>query len=253
MPTRPDYSSKAESFARYRWDYAPEAVATIAEISGIKPESTIADIGAGTGKFSRNFLGRVKRVFAVEPDPAMRRQAELVFQNCPDCVILDGTAENIPLPDESIDLITVAQAIHWFDPVPTRREFYRILKPSGWLAIVRNYGTDPELNQACDHLFSLWRTNEDENLDFSFENGLPFYFNGVDFQRLVFPFSFRQPWLAFLGALTATTGMPDESTIDFPAFSKAAEEVFKKHSERGWMTVVGETEVHIGRPVRDPV
>jgi ubiquinone/menaquinone biosynthesis C-methylase UbiE len=249
MPARPDYSSKAENYARYRWEYAPEAVAAIFKSTGIGAESIVADIGAGTGKLSRHFIGRVKRVYAIEPDPEMRRQAEMVFQCCSDCIVLDGTAEQVPLADESVDLITVAQAIHWFEPVLARQEFLRILKPAGWLALVRNYDTDVTQNEAINSLFGPpWRRIDASSAFIPFDELVNTYFGSHTYQRYIFPFYFRQEWLAFLGAVTATPGMPDEGTEDFPAFSLAAKEVFERCSEDGWMTVVGETEVILGRP-----
>ena len=66
------FSSKAEKYARYRWGYAPEAIQTIFDRAGITQESTVADIGAGTGILTREFVGRVGQIFAVEPNPEMR-------------------------------------------------------------------------------------------------------------------------------------------------------------------------------------
>ena len=67
--------------------------------------------------------------------------------------MVDGRAEGTTLADGSVDLVTVAQAIHWFDPVAARQEFHRILKPGGWLAICRNEGTDPALGQALSEIY----------------------------------------------------------------------------------------------------
>jgi ubiquinone/menaquinone biosynthesis C-methylase UbiE len=248
MPSLSKYASKAENYARYRWEYAPEAAVKIIQISGVNKDSIIADIGAGTGKFSRHFIGRVKCVYAIEPDPDMRRQAALTFQNCPDCIVLDGSAENIPLTRNSVNLITVAQAIHWFEPQAALREFKRVLKPRGWLAAIRNYGTKTELNQSIEQLFSNWQSNNNIYIyDFTFSEAAKYYFSVGTTQRFVYPFSFRQNWMMFLGALKATPNMPDECTVDFPAFSSAVKKIFEQFSADGWMTVDGETEILIGQ------
>ena len=66
------FSSKADIYAKYRWSYAPEAIQTIFDHTGISQESCIADIGAGTGILTREFIGKVKYIFAVEPNLEMR-------------------------------------------------------------------------------------------------------------------------------------------------------------------------------------
>ena len=74
------------------------------------------------------------RVVAVEPVAEMR--AKLVGFDA-----LDGTAEALPLEDASADVITVAQALHWFDLEHALPEFHRVLRPEGRLAIL-NYSYD---------------------------------------------------------------------------------------------------------------
>jgi len=249
MSTKPDYSAKAQKYVRYRWEYAAEAVQSIFQTANLSAASVVADIGAGTGKLSRHFVGRVRMVYAIEPEVSMRRMAEEVFCGCTDCVVLDGSAEAIPLPEGTMDLITVAQAIHWFDPSPARAEFLRILKPSGWLALVRNYGIDPELNEAIEGILQPeWFKPVARQVNQSLEELAAFYFGGQDVLHRIFPFYFRQDWLAFLGALTTTPGTLDEDHPDFPGFASAAQEIFERFSQGGWMEVHGETELLIGRP-----
>jgi SAM-dependent methyltransferase len=138
MDTAHLYSAKAEKYAKYRWDYVPQAIQMIFEASQLSGEAVVADIGAGTGILSAHFVGKVARVFAVEPNPAMREMAFKALGRYPTCQIIDGSAEATTLAAGSIDLIAVAQAIHWFEPAPARTEFVRILKPGGWLALLRN-------------------------------------------------------------------------------------------------------------------
>ena len=101
---------------------------------GLEPptELVAADIGAGTGIGSRLLAERGIRVLAVEPNADMRAAAtphELVE-------FLVGTAEQIPLQSASVDLVTSFQAFHWFDFVESLKEFRRILKPDGRLALI---------------------------------------------------------------------------------------------------------------------
>ncbi len=70
---------------------------------------------------------------AVEPVAEMR---EVLQASLPEIEVLDGTAEQIPLPDASVAAVVVAQAFHWFEPVPALAEISRVLVPDGRLGLV---------------------------------------------------------------------------------------------------------------------
>lgn len=247
MDTTATYSRKAEKYDKFRWDYSANAIQAIFEFTQLSNESSVADIGGGTGILSKHFLYKVKNVFIVEPNSEMRQIAET---NLSAATIIAGAAENTTLPDHSIDLVTVAQAIHWFDPEPTRREFQRILKPQGWLAILRNYGTNKNLNESIDAL-----STEENGVDFSSSASLPeqkdmnFYFGHDHFHRKTFPFSFRQGWKEFIGSLTSASYMPDDDNPLYGNLENATRKVFDKFSVDGWLTVCGKTELHLGQPI----
>lgn len=93
------------------------------------------DLGAGTGKLTEPLLARGLRVAAVEPLAAMRAVIE---DRLPAATALAGSAEEIPLPDASVDLVTVAQAWHWLDAERASAEIARVLRPGGRLALVWN-------------------------------------------------------------------------------------------------------------------
>ena len=93
------FSTKADKYACYRWDYATQAIQTILDGTGVTRESAIADIGAGTGILTRHLIGKVKRIFVVEPNAEMRRIAARDLAAYPVCCIVDGRAEATTLPD----------------------------------------------------------------------------------------------------------------------------------------------------------
>ncbi len=126
------FSGRAEDYEKYRPRHPNLAIDPI--LIGLEPptELVAADIGAGTGIGSRLLAERGIRVLAVEPNADMRAAAtphELVE-------FLVGTAEQIPLQSASVDLVTSFQAFHWFDFVGSLKEFRRILKPDGRLALI---------------------------------------------------------------------------------------------------------------------
>jgi ubiquinone/menaquinone biosynthesis C-methylase UbiE len=115
--------------------YPPAAIELLAEQLGLWPDSRIVDLAAGTGKLTRALGGRGWRVIAVEPVPGMRAQLRKAV---PGVKVLDGTAEQLPLRDGSVDAVLVAQAFHWFDVEAAAAEITRVLVPGGGLGVIRN-------------------------------------------------------------------------------------------------------------------
>lgn len=102
---------------------------------GLGPGTTVVDVAAGTGKLTRQLVPTGARVIAVEPLDEMRAQLRAAV---PGVEALAGTAEALPLPDASVDGITVAAAFHWFDVDRALPELHRVLKRGGGLAIIGN-------------------------------------------------------------------------------------------------------------------
>jgi SAM-dependent methyltransferase len=130
------FASNADDYERTRPGYPPDAVAYLVDVLGLRPGAAVADVAAGTGKLTRLLVASGARVIAVEPVAQMRAYLEAA---CPGVEVLDGVAEDLPLPDASVDAVTVAQAFHWFDGRRALEEFARVLRPGGALAAVYNH------------------------------------------------------------------------------------------------------------------
>jgi SAM-dependent methyltransferase len=104
----------------------------------LKPTDVVADVGAGTGILSELFLQHGYAVVAIEPNGAMRAALERLIGRYPSLRVVDGAAEATTLPASSIDLVVVGQAFHWFEPDRARREFSRILRVAGRVALLWN-------------------------------------------------------------------------------------------------------------------
>ena len=122
------FGAAADVFDRARPSYPADAVDWILQSAPVD----VVDLGAGTGIFTRLLAGR-GNVIAVDPDPAM-----LAKITVPDVETLVGTAEHLPLEDDSADLIVAAQAWHWVDEALAIPEAARVLRPGGWLAMTWN-------------------------------------------------------------------------------------------------------------------
>jgi SAM-dependent methyltransferase len=131
----------ARVYERGRPDYAPELAPWLADELGLSRSSRVLDLAAGTGQLARQFMPLVGSVVAVEPASAMR---QVLASRVPGAEVLEGVAEQLPLPDVSIDAAVVGNAFHWFDGDVALRELARVLRPGGGLAIVWNIGRETE-------------------------------------------------------------------------------------------------------------
>jgi SAM-dependent methyltransferase len=123
------------AYERGRPGYPPEAVAELVGVLAIGPGATVLDLAAGSGKLTRQLLPAAARLVAVEPSPAMR---DRLAAAAPGVRVLEGTAEAIPLPDGSLDAVTVGQAFHWFDGPRAVAELHRVLRPGGRVGLLWN-------------------------------------------------------------------------------------------------------------------
>jgi ubiquinone/menaquinone biosynthesis C-methylase UbiE len=134
------FGAAAAAYAEHRPDYAEAAVRWALEPVSARQPVRVLDLAAGTGKLTATLASLGTEVIvAVEPDPAML--AELRRQ-LPAARALPGSAEEIPLPDGSVDAVTVGQAMHWFDLDRAVPEIARVLTPGGVLAALWNLDDD---------------------------------------------------------------------------------------------------------------
>lgn len=125
----------ADDYEKARPGHPAEVLELLRTEMPVGPRTRVCDLAAGTGKLTRGLLTTGADVVAIEPVAAMRRQLKVT---CPDAQVLDGTAEAIPLDDHSVDVVTVAQAFHWFDVAVALAEIRRVLRGAGGLAMVWN-------------------------------------------------------------------------------------------------------------------
>src|SRR5580700_909187 len=132
------FSSRVDNYVRYRPGYPREVLNLLRKECALTSDSIIADVASGTGFFTRVLLENGNRVFGVEPNAEMRRGGEVFLQSYPRFTSVAGTAEETTLPEHSVEIVTAAQAAHWFDREKARGEFIRILKPGGWCVLLWN-------------------------------------------------------------------------------------------------------------------
>jgi SAM-dependent methyltransferase len=133
------FGAVAAAYAEHRPGYAEDAVRWALEpVSGHQP-LRVLDLAAGTGKLTAALADLSTKVSAVEPDPAMLAELQ---RRLPEVPALAGRAEEIPLPDGSVDAVLAGQAMHWFDLDRAVPEIARVLVPGGVLAGLWNVDDD---------------------------------------------------------------------------------------------------------------
>lgn len=152
------FSSKVRDYVASRPDYPAALFDALRVECQLQPGAVVADVGAGTGLLTQGLLAQGYTVTAIEPSDSMRAAADhALAPQFAGYRSAGGTAEHLPLPDASADLITAAQAFHWFDIAAARAEFLRVLKPNGQVALIWNdrVASDP-LHTALDTIFAQY-------------------------------------------------------------------------------------------------
>ena len=144
---RLSFGNVAETYDRVRPPYSRVLLDRAEELLELDSQARVLDLGAGTGRVTRELARRFEDVVAVEPDERMRAL---------NADALAGSAEAIPLEDASVDAVFVGEAFHWFDPDAAIPEIARVLRPRGGLAILWTHWweTEPPLPE---HALELLR------------------------------------------------------------------------------------------------
>ncbi|HEY6537981.1 MAG TPA: class I SAM-dependent methyltransferase [Candidatus Dormibacteraeota bacterium] len=129
------FARGAAAYERGRPDYPPAAVGWLAARLGLGPGRVVLDLGAGTGKLTRQLVPFGARVIALEPVREMAAQLEEAVSGVE---VLAATASATTLPGGSVDAATAGQSFHWFADQSSLREIHRVLRPGGRLGLVWN-------------------------------------------------------------------------------------------------------------------
>ncbi len=243
------FSNRVSNYVKYRPDYPREIIGWLTEQGALTHESIVADIGCGPGISTRMFLENGNRVFGVEPNAAMRVAAVEYLKEFRDFKPIDGSSENTNLNDHCIDLVAAAQAFHWFRPAPTRKEFERIVKPGGHIALIwniRQETTTPFLieyeqfirDHSADYEAVRHNNIGDEEVN---------QFLGPEMRTATFDNVQEFDLDGLLGRLLSSSYMPAEDDARFPAVKKALTALFAKHERNGRIQILYDTKVYLSR------
>ncbi|HYU16400.1 MAG TPA: methyltransferase domain-containing protein [Candidatus Acidoferrum sp.] len=156
------FSAVAEAYQRYRPGYPTAVLDWIARVTGVRAGARVADLGCGTGIFSRLLASRGYTVVGIDPNDAMLAQARAAGGGP---TYLAGDATRTGLADRSVELVTSAQAFHWFPLEPTLAELDRILVPGGWTCALWNKRTPSPFNREYEELLRRFSRDYSEKVN----------------------------------------------------------------------------------------
>ena len=245
------FSQKVQDYVASRPDYPVALLQALARRCPPGADVQVVDVGAGTGLLTQGLLQAGYAVLAVEPSEAMRSAADHALGRFPCYRSAAGTAEQLPVPEGSVALITAAQAFHWFEVEAARAEFLRVLRPEGQVALVWNdrVRSDP-LHQLLDErVFGPFGgSKRGALLAHEERDHVPQFFRHGRFDELDWPHQHRLDYAGLLSLVCSRSYMPQRGAPGFDALVECVRQVFDRCAEAGEVVVRYRTVAMIGRP-----
>ena len=218
---------------------------------GLNSASVVADIASGTGIFTRILLedGNVERVFGVEPNAEMRNAGEEFLRTYPNFTSVEGTAEATTLADHSVDLVTAAQAAHWFDREKARREFIRICKLGGWTVLLwneRRTDSTPFLREYEKLLLTYGTDYQNVRHERTTEE-IETFFAPSPFQIRIFDYQQAFDYPALEGRLLSSSYTPQAGDAAYVPMLRDLRRIFDAHQVDGSVAFDYDTRVYFGQ------
>src|SRR5579862_6117683 len=243
------FSSRVENYVRYRPGYPPAVLDLLKNECGLSPASVIADIASGTGIFTRMLLENGNRVLGVEPNADMRQAGEEFLRAYSRFTSVTGSAEATTLPDDSVDMVTAAQAAHWFDREKAHREFVRICRPGGWTVLLwneRRVGSTPFLRDYEQLLLEYGTDYQDVRSERTTEQ-IQTFFAPSRFEVRSFDYSQDFDYAALQGRLLSSSYTPQAGDGRHKPMLSGLRRIFDAHQVNDRVRFEYDTRVYYGR------
>jgi SAM-dependent methyltransferase len=246
------FDDRVDDYVRNRPGYPPEAIGLLRRECGLGAGCDVADIGSGTGKLTELLLAAVARVFAVEPGAGMRAAAERLLGRTPGFVSVNGRAEATGLPNASVDLVTAAQAFHWFDQAACRVEFLRILRPRGLVALLWNEQDEAGSAFQQEYRDFLGRFSVDyaevDHRHTASRERITAFFGSGGVREAEFPNHQELDLEGLRGRYLSCSYALSREASRYPEAMTALAEIFRRHQRDGRVRMVYWTRMYHGRP-----
>lgn len=236
------FTGKADVYDKYRPTYPAELIEWLWEKTHAE---TVADIGAGTGIFTKCLSAKPWKITAVEPNADM---LEKLRTNLPNVKILNAPAEDTGVTSASVDLVTAAQAFHWFDKAKFAEECKRIFTPNGRLAIIWNTRTDTDMQKERNEIFLRSAGQYDSvkgNVNADGKFAPEKYFS--EYERVSFLQSMTMDMEQYVGCEMSRSYAPKEGTPLYDVQLDELTRLFEKYQNDGAVDVPYKTDCFLGK------
>jgi ubiquinone/menaquinone biosynthesis C-methylase UbiE len=243
------FSNRVENYIKYRPEYPKEMYDFLIKEFHLDHDSTIADIGSGTGIFAEPLLKSGFTVTGVEPNYEMRKAAEEILAGYKNFISVNGTAENTTLTGNSADLITAAQAFHWFDIDKCKEEFIRIRKnvstPVALIWNERKVSTDflKEYEELLNKFATDYNNVDHRNID---NEKLALFYGSKNWQMKIFENHQDFDLESLMGRAFSSSYIPLEGEKGYDEIYIGLENIFDKFNKDGIVRFEYDTNLYWG-------
>ena len=243
------FNDKATLYSLNRPRYSNELVDYLYNELRITPQTVIADIGSGTGILSHDFLKRGNYVIGVEPNDEMRNIANKNLIGFNKFKSVKGTAENTTIDNNSVDVIVVGQAFHWFDKNLFKQECYRICNNQPYVALIWNKKDSDSLmeieRQKIRDLISNVQDYYNNNWNDRISGICEFFNNGYTYKE--FENNIVNDFDTFIGRSMSDSRAPRKDSPLYETYIEKLTDYFKRFSKYDILTVPNKTIVFCGK------
>lgn len=245
------FSGKFANYSKYRPGYPQGILKLMEEHIGLTTGTVVADIGSGTGIFSRLFIENGNTVYGVEPNDEMRHYSSVSFRAHRGFHSVNGTGENTGLKDNSIDLVVCAQAFHWIDPDSAKEEFRRILGDKGHVALIWNDKTldentfNSEYESICRR-FKRFRPKYNSSGKSLIDHNVLINFFKGEYESLELENHQELTFEGVLGRYSSASYAIGPGATGYESLVTEMEEAFRKHQTGGLVRIQYITKIFLG-------
>lgn len=245
------FTGKTAQYVQYRPHYSEQVIQHLFDHIGLINDDIVADVGAGTGIFTKELLEKGLQVVAVEPNEEMRQAliGQLVALNGSALQVSAGSAERTELAANSVNHIICAQSFHWFDPVKTRGEFMRILKPKGQVVLLWNQRDihSSSFMEGYEALFMKYGQDYDKVIHklVNQQSLAPFY-GGKSPHYSFYPLEQRLDYESLIGRIQSSSFSLKEDDPRFKEYNEDIQALFEANQQNGFVQMRYRTDIYWG-------
>jgi SAM-dependent methyltransferase len=247
------FTGRAEIYSKYRPHYPQRIIEILRKTISFDDKVVVADVGSGTGILSQLFLQNGNKVYCVEPNKDMRSFATKQLSRYPGFISVTGTAEDTTLEENSVDLIAVGQALHWFDLDRAKVEFLRILTKNGHIMIVYNDRKKNEhgLMEDYEQIITRYAKNRPDVREFPEDDYIKKFLNSPDYRKFELSNYQLLDCEGLIGRAGSASYSPTPKDNEFSSFKRDLSDLYSKYQENGRVKMIYKTMLFLGCPGRN--